>query len=133
MSLSYNFSVMEKLILLIISGALGTLSRYAVSSMIGQSFESRFPWGTFVINVLGCFFIGFFAAMSESRFPLSANMRLFIMVGFLGAFTTFSTFMLETATLIKGEVLILAFANVFASLVVGWLLFRLGMFLATLM
>ena len=115
-----------KWLLLMAAGALGTLARYSFSGIVYEAFGSRFPLGTLVVNLLGCFLVGFLASISETKFLLTPNMRTFLLIGFLGAFTTFSTFMLETANLIKDGQSWLAFWNVFLSVVVGFLIFRLG-------
>lgn len=111
---------------LIIGGSLGTVSRYFVSGVIYQVMGSRFPYGTLVVNLLGCFLIGFCAVIFEEKFLFSANIRLFLMIGFLGAFTTFSTFILESANLIRDGQALTAFWNILASIVIGFLVFRLG-------
>ena len=114
--------------LLVVAGALGTVARYALSGIIYGVFGSRFPFGTVIVNLLGCFFTGFLVSISETKFLLTPNMRTFLLIGFLGAFTTFSAFMLETADLIKEGHAWLAFWNIFVSLVIGFLIFRLGVF-----
>ena len=114
---------------LIAGGTLGTLSRYLLAGFIYQIFGTNFPWGTLAVNLLGCFIIGFLNALAETKFLLGPNVRLFFMVGFCGAFTTFSTFMLETSNLMKDGENFLAFANVAASVVVGFVVFKLGILL----
>ena len=115
-----------KWFLLIVAGALGTLSRYALSGVAYEVFGSRFPYGTLIVNLLGCFLIGLLTSISETKFLLTPTVRVFLLIGFLGAFTTFSTFMLETANLIKDGQSWLAFWNVFFSFIVGFFIFRLG-------
>ena len=117
---------MIKLGLIFIAGGIGTVARYALSGFVYQLFGVRFPYGTLVVNVLGCFLIGFLAAVAESKFLLSPNMRLFLMAGFVGAFTTFSTFIFETVVLMKDGQVILALTNVFLSVLIGFFLFYLG-------
>lgn len=82
--------------------ALGGLLRYSIARAILSS-SAAFPWGTVLINVLGCFVIGFFgtATLSNSRFAASDNIRLFVMVGICGGFTTFSSFSLESFELLR--------------------------------
>jgi CrcB protein len=111
---------------LAIGGAAGTFARYILDGFIYQIFGSSFPYGTLVINLLGCFGIGFLSMAAEEKFLLSPEARLLLMVGFLGAFTTFSTFMLETANLLKDGENVKAMFNVFASVAAGVLFFKLG-------
>jgi CrcB protein len=120
------------MIILIIGGGAGTIARYALSGVVYQVVGTRFPYGTMAINLLGCFLVGFLVVISEERFFLSPNMRLFLMVGFCGAFTTFSTFILETANLIRDGESLLALSNIVISVVAGFLVFRLGILLAEL-
>jgi len=115
--------------LLIFGGSLGTLFRYGLGGLVQQFFGTRFPFGTLVVNVAGCFLIGLFFSLSESRGALSPGSRLLLMTGFCGAFTTFSTFMLETDNLLRGGEYGLMFLNLAGSLFAGFLLFRAGMFL----
>ena len=118
--------------LLFLAGGVGTIMRHVLSGFIYQLLGLRFPYGTLVINLLGCFIIGFLAAAAESRLLLSANMRLFLMVGLIGAFTTFSTFIFETVNLMKDGQMLLAFTNVFLSVLIGCAVFYLGVLLGEL-
>ena len=119
-----------KWIHLILGGTAGTLSRYLLSGFIYQIFGAQFPYGTLAVNLLGCFLIGFLAAISEEKFVLDGNARLLLMVGFCGAFTTFSTFIFESANLIRDGETLSALLNVLASVLLGFLVFRAGIFLA---
>lgn len=119
-----------KWIHLILGGTAGTLSRYVLSGFIHQIFGAQFPYGTLTVNLLGCFLIGFLAAISEEKFVLDSNARLLLMVGFCGAFTTFSTFIFESANLIRDGQTMSALINVLASVLLGFLVFRAGIFLA---
>lgn len=111
---------------LIAGGILGTVARYVLSGVVYQTFGTGFPYGTLIVNLTGCFLIGFLAALAEEKFLLGPNARLLLMAGFCGAFTTFSTFMLETSNLIKDGETFRAFLNVTVSVVIGFLIFRLG-------
>jgi CrcB protein len=111
---------------LIFGGVAGTLARYFLSGVVYQFWGTNFPYGTFVVNLLGCFLIGLLAVVAEEKFLLGPNGRLLLMVGFCGAFTTFSTFMLETANLMKDGQTLQAFWNVMLSVMIGFLVFRLG-------
>lgn len=94
-----------KLTLIAGGGALGALLRYAVSGMALRLFGSAFPWGTLTANLVGCFLIGLFWVIAD-RAALDPRAIPFLFTGLLGAFTTFSTYSLESITLMReGEVL----------------------------
>ncbi|MBI4309349.1 MAG: fluoride efflux transporter CrcB [Candidatus Omnitrophica bacterium] len=123
---------MIKWSLLFLAGGAGTILRYVLSGFVFQLLGARFPYGTLVINLLGCFLIGFLAQVSESKFLLPPNTRLFLMAGFIGAFTTFSTFIFETVSLIKDGQMLLGFTNVFLSVLMGFAVFYLGVLVGEL-
>ncbi len=83
-----------------LGGALGAVSRYAVSGWVQRLAGSRFPWGTLTVNLLGCFLLGYLAGRWE-RSTAPAAWRLLWGVGFMGAFTTYSTFALESGNLVR--------------------------------
>ncbi|MFA5336212.1 MAG: fluoride efflux transporter CrcB [Candidatus Omnitrophota bacterium] len=118
---------MTNLAQLLIGGALGTVSRYAMSIIVYRAAGADFPYGTLAVNLTGCFLMGFLAAITEERFVFGSNIRVFLMIGFCGAFTTFSTFILETANLIKDGESSRALLNVLLSVIVGFMVFRLGL------
>ena len=99
-------------------GAIGTLGRYSLS-LIALPISQHLPWGTILINVIGSFIIGFFGTLTlaTGRFPVSENLRLFVMVGLCGGFTTFSAFSVQTLDLIRTGLLSRAAANVVLSVV----------------
>ncbi len=109
-----------KLILIAAAGTVGTLSRYWVSGWTYQVMGSKFAYGTLAVNVIGCFLFGLVWALSEERMALSALTRTVILVGFMGAFTTFSTFAFETMNYVRDSQYLLAFLNVAASCVLGF-------------
>ena len=123
---------MIKLMYLILGGISGTISRYVLSGVIYRLLGTNFPYGTFIVNILGCLVIGLLAGFSEKKFLLSEEMRLLLMVGFCGAFTTFSTFIFETDHLVRDGEMIKASLNIILSVFVGFILYRLGFFLAEL-
>lgn len=89
-----------KFMYIILGGGTGALVRYLLSTFIQNSSNKIFPFGTLVVNLTGCFLIGFLFALSE-KFTISSNIRLFLFVGLLGGYTTFSSFGLETFNLLK--------------------------------
>jgi CrcB protein len=93
---------MLKLIMIIGTGGfIGTVLRFLIGRYIQQYMLSPFPYGTFIINVLGCFLIGLFYGISEKGTIMSSEMRLFLTVGFCGGFTTFSAFANENIALLR--------------------------------
>jgi len=106
-------------LIIMAGGALGTLARYLVS--VASAPISRFiPWGTILpINALGSFVIGFFGTLTlaDGRYPASENMRLFVMVGICGGYTTFSSFSLQTLDLFRGGAWGRALINIGASVI----------------
>src|SRR5580698_1134332 len=120
---------MEKWFYLIGGGILGTLARYILAGVVYQKVGTDFPYGTLVVNLIGCFLVGFFDTIFQEKFLFSPTLRIFLMVGFCGAFTTFSTFMLETGNLIRDGETLRAFLNVMLSVVLGFIVFRLGVLL----
>ena len=124
---------MIKFVHLIVGGATGTVARYCLSGAAYRIFGVGFPYGTFAVNLTGCFILGFLVSFTEKKFLLDTNARLLLMVGFCGAFTTFSTFILETANLIKDGEATRAFLNVILSVVIGFVILRLGVLLGEIL
>ena len=122
---------MNKIIALIIGGAIGTLSRFWVSGWAHRLFEGVFPWGTLSVNLLGSFLIGFSWGLFE-RGTISSNFRLFLFVGIFGGFTTFSAFALESLNLFKSGHIKFAIIYILASNILGLLFVYLGYILARL-
>ena len=120
---------MIKFVNLVIGGAAGTVARYLLGGAVYRFTGTNFPYGTLVVNIGGCFILGILAALSDKKFMLSPDARLLLMIGFCGAFTTFSTLIFETDSLVRNGQMIRAFGNVFASIILGFLLFRLGTFI----
>ena len=86
-----------------LGGALGSVSRFWLAMTVAERLEEIFPWGTLTVNVLGSFIIGFVAILTgpDGRLFVPADARIFVIVGFCGGFTTFSTFSLQTLTLLR--------------------------------
>ena len=107
-------------------GFLGAIARYFLGLWIGQKWGRSFPLGTFVINVSGSFFIGLIMALFTERFMVNPQWRLFLAVGFLGAYTTFSTFEYETGALLKDGEWLVALLNVVLSVIAGFAALKIG-------
>jgi len=121
---------MINILIIGIGGFLGAIARYGAALWIGQRWGRTFPLGTFVINVSGSFLIGLLMTLFAERYLVNPQWRLLLVVGFLGAYTTFSTFEYETGALLKDSEWILAMLNVVASVVVGFIALKLGEVLA---
>lgn len=102
----------------VLGGALGSLARYVVS-VLASPISTHLPLGTLIINVSGSFVIGFFGTLTlaEGRFPVSENIRIFIMIGLCGGYTTFSAFSLQTLDLLRSGFALRATLNVVGSVV----------------
>ena len=121
-----------KFLAIAVGGATGALLRYAVSGLAYTLFGETFPWGTLSVNLLGCLLIGFLWQTFETA-ALAPNARALIFVGGLGAFTTFSTYGLESLSLLRGGQLRLGLLNILGSNVLGLLAVFLGFVLARLL
>ena len=123
---------LNNILMVMVGGSLGALSRYGFALMAGRFIGTRFPWGTFMANMAGCFFIGVSFALVERTHLLSPSARLFLMTGFLGSLTTFSTYALETVLSVRGETVSIAFLNFFLNNALGLLLVLAGMWVVRL-
>jgi fluoride exporter len=116
-----------------VGGFIGANARFLVGRAVGSAFETRFPLGTFLINISGSFLLGILGTLAlQKTFPASEVMRLALGVGFLGAFTTFSAFEMEAHTLLSGGAWFSAAAYVGASVFAGLLAVRAGILLGRL-
>jgi CrcB protein len=102
-----------------LGGFLGANARYLLGGFISERWGAVFPLGTFVINVTGSFILGFFMAYAQDRPWVEPGARLLFAVGFVGAYTTFSTFEYETMRLLQERELLFAMLNIFGSLLSG--------------
>jgi len=110
-------------------GCLGAMLRYFLSTLCARLFGTAFPVGTFVINIGGSFLLGWFLVVVQRRIPASDPLHLAIAIGFLGAFTTFSTLMYESSALLGDGSGMKAMFNLMGSLLIGLMAVRLGMVL----
>lgn len=101
-----------KLLFVLLGGALGSGARYLASTWAADRFGAAFPWGTLGVNILGCFCIGLLATLADEAGAIGPNGRVFLVVGVLGGFTTFSSFSLETLRLAEQDRLMHALSNV---------------------
>ena len=128
-----NDGWLMKILLVMIGGSIGALSRYAVSLLAARLFGTRFPWGTLAVNLSGCFLIGLAFAWAERGLSImNPAIRLFFITGFLGALTTFSTFGLETVNSLREGTHLVTIANFLGNNVIGLALVFLGMLVGRL-
>lgn len=113
-----------------IGGFLGAMARYGMGLWIGQRWGRIFPFGTLAVNVSGSFLIGFLMPLVTERIIVNPQWRLLLIVGFLGAYTTFSTFEYETGALLTDSEWLYAGMNVVASVIVGFIALKIGEVLA---
>jgi CrcB protein len=113
-----------------IGGAIGAIARYQVAAAVQARVPVGFPYGTFVVNVSGCLIMGFATAALAERLVVHPNWRFLIPIGFIGAYTTFSTFELETFRAATEGAWPIAAANVLASFIAGYLALWAGFILA---
>jgi CrcB protein len=113
-----------------LGGFTGAVARYYSYPLIGKFFNlQRFPFGTFIINMIGCFFIGIIAGLLNSLLKSNEIVKAFFILGFLGSYTTFSTFAYETYKLLEDGRIIASFANIFFQALIGIIGVWLGILL----
>ena len=103
-----------------VGGFFGAIARWWIALAVARRLGTAWPWGTFVINVSGCFVIGFFVTLTSERVVVHESWRLLFPVGFVGAYTTFATYELETARLVAEGAWLRAGSYVLASTAVGF-------------
>jgi len=121
---------LQKYLLIAAGGALGSIARYWVGSTIAGRMGTRFPFGTFVINLTACLIIGFSLTYLGKRVELSPAWRFFVPIGFIGAYSTFSTYEWETLTTLRSGAFALAALYALGSLIAGLVAVWLGALLA---
>ena len=119
------------ILLVALGGAFGSVSRYLLGAWVQSASRSMdFPYGTLIVNLIGCFVIGFLSQLAEARGVFTSETRAFVFIGILGGFTTFSSFGNDTINLLRDGETLNALANVGANVILGLLLVWLGRALA---
>lgn len=111
-------------------GFLGAITRYGIGVLVGQKWGHIFPTGTLAVNVSGSFLIGLLMYLLAERFMVNPQWRLFLVIGFLGSYTTFSTFEYETGGLLRDGEIVFAALNVVLSVAAGFAALKIGEMIA---
>ena len=114
------------IIMLIFGGALGATARYTISQFIDKHFTTQFPVGIFIVNIIGCFFIGLIMSLLQNKFLLNEVFRFFLVIGFFGSLTTFSTFAFDNFNLFNMKNFTFLFLNLFVTNLLGIIMVFLG-------
>lgn len=122
---------MTRLIFIAIGGAVGALLRYGLTGFISKNFDGAFPWGTLGVNLLGCLLIGFLWEIFSNAVT-APNWRAFMLIGLLGAFTTFSSYGLECLNMLRDGEVKFALTNMFLSNIFGLVLVFIGIEIASI-
>jgi CrcB protein len=117
----------QKIAWLAVAGAIGTLCRYGLGGLVQKYCGDRFPWGTLVVNASGCLLFGIVWGLAESRLVIGSETRVILLTGFMGAFTTFSTFAFETGELLRDSQWLLATGNLVGQNMLGLVCVFLGL------
>lgn len=118
--------MMQRAVLIAVAGALGTLARYGLGGLVQRAAGDHLPWGTLFVNVVGCFLFGLVWTLADKRIFLDEEMRIIMLGGFMGAFTTFSTFIFDTGGFVREAQWMLATGNVLLHTVTGLTFLFLG-------
>lgn len=121
-----------KLLLIGVAGGMGTLARYGAGIFVERHATGIFPWPTFLVNMLGCLLFGAFYAFAEQRTGWSGDVRVIVLTGFMGAFTTYSTFAYQSTELLFERNISLGLANIVGQNVLGVIFILLGLQLGRL-
>lgn len=114
-----NDAILQRLALVAVAGAFGTLARYVLSVGIQRVAGDDFPWGTLLVNVIGCFLFGLVWSLANERLVINREVQVVLLGGFMGAFTTFSTFIFDTHGFLQDDRWLLATGNVLLQTGVG--------------
>lgn len=122
---------MLKTILIIgLGGAMGSMLRYLTSLFVARFWENHFPLATFITNVIGCFLIGLFIGFLEKQQLANSDLKWFLITGFCGGYTTFSTFGYENFNLLQNQNMGIALAYIASSVIIGLMAVWFGLFVA---
>jgi CrcB protein len=119
--------LLQKMLLIALAGGLGALARYGLSGLVLRATGAGLPYGTLAVNVLGCFLFGLVWALAAERMMISPEMRTIVLVGFLGSFTTLSTFIFESHSLLADARWLVALGNLVVMNIASLALFALGL------
>ena len=125
--------MIKNLLLVAFGGGVGSIARYLCQKWLGESYPHPFPWGTFVVNLVGCFLIGIIYAASEKTTFVGPQVRLLLITGFCGGFTTFSTFAFENMHLLRANDTVYFLIYTIGSVVLGIMAVFAGMGLMKLL
>lgn len=125
--------VFEKVLLISVGAILGANARYWIGDWIAQKWGTSFPYGTLIINITGSFLIGLFISLTTERITIDPRWRYMIVVGFLGAYTTFSTYTLESMNLFERGQWQLGLLDVLGSVIIGLVAVGLGLILGRIL
>ncbi len=126
-----SHSLMNKYLIVGVGGFIGAIARFWVGDYIGNRMGTRFPYGTFIVNCTGSFLVGFILTLLAERIHSSPNWRYLIPIGFIGAYTTFSTFEYEIFRSVQDGELLVAGLNIVLSVIVGFISVWLGVITGT--
>jgi CrcB protein len=124
--------VLKKVLIVMLGGSLGAVSRYSISLLAAKTWGTQFPWGTLLVNLIGCFLIGLIFALADRARLLTPGLRLLLITGFLGALTTFSTFSLETVNASRAGLTLQPLVNILVNNLGGLALTFAGLWLGGL-
>lgn len=122
--------MLKTLLIIGLGGAIGSMLRYLTSLFVARYWENHFPLATFITNVIGCFLIGLFIGILEKQQLANSDLKWFLITGFCGGYTTFSTFGYENFNLLQSQNSPMAFAYIALSVIMGLIAVWFGLFVA---